>query len=65
MTKPTVSILASASRPENWMVLYDSIGDNDVSFELVFVGPNAPNYRLPDNFKYIKSIFIVSRKYKE
>lgn len=55
MAKPTVSILASASRPENWMVLYDSIGENDVAFELIFVGPNPPKHDLPENFKYIRS----------
>jgi hypothetical protein len=37
------------------MDLYRSIGTNNISFEIVFVGPNEPDYTLPDNFKYIKS----------
>jgi len=52
---PDISIVASAFRPANWMRVYDSIGDNDVAFELIFVGPNEPNYALPDNFRFIKS----------
>lgn len=53
--KPLISIFASAHRPRNWMNLYDSIGENDVSFELVFVGPNRPQYPLPNNFRFIES----------
>lgn len=55
LIKPDISIYATAHRPENWMDLYRSIGDNDVSFEIVFVGPNDPDFELPDNFKFIKS----------
>lgn len=55
MTSPTISIISSAARPENWQGLYESIGENDVSCEYVFVGPNAPQWDLPDNFTYIKS----------
>ena len=55
LEKPDISIYASAHRPHNWMDLYRSIGHNDVSFEIVFVGPNVPDFELPDNFKFIKS----------
>tara|TARA_B110000008_G_scaffold279549_1_gene327158 strand:+ start:2157 stop:3011 length:855 start_codon:yes stop_codon:yes gene_type:complete len=54
--KPKISIIAPAHRPQNWMDLYKSIGENDVEFELVFVGPNKPNYRLPNNFRFIRSL---------
>lgn len=37
------------------MGLYESIGENETAFELVFVGPNAPKEDLPENFIYIKS----------
>jgi GT2 family glycosyltransferase len=53
--KPKISIFAPANRPQNWMDLYKSIGENDVEFELVFVGPNQPDYRLPNNFRFIRS----------
>ena len=52
---PKISIFASAHRPQNWMNLYKSIGDNQVDFELVFVGPNPPDYQLPKNFRFIRS----------
>ena len=52
---PKISIIAPAHRPQNWMDLYKSIGENDVEFELVFVGPNPPDYRLPNNFRFIRS----------
>ena len=53
---PKISIFAPAHRPQNWMDLYKSIGENDVEFELVFVGPNQPDYRLPNNFRFIRSL---------
>jgi len=52
---PKISIFAPAIRPQNWMDLYKSIGENDVEFELVFVGPNPPDYKLPNNFRFIRS----------
>ena len=55
MKKPEISIYGSAHRPQNWMDLYRSIGDNNVSFEVIFVGPNNPDFELPSNFKFIKS----------
>lgn len=53
---PKISICAPAHRPQNWMALYNSIGDNDVEFELVFVGPHPPDYLLPENFRFIQSL---------
>ncbi len=53
---PKISIIAPAHRPQNWMDLYKSIGENDVEFELVFVGPNQPDYKLPNNFRFIRSL---------
>lgn len=50
-----IGIVASAHRPQNWMDLYKSIGDNDIEFELVFVGPNHPDYELPRNFRFIRT----------
>jgi hypothetical protein len=50
-----ISIYASAIRTEKWLDLYKSIGENETPFELVFVGPNEPDFDLPDNFRFIKS----------
>ena len=52
---PIISVYGSAYRPQNWVGLYNTLIDNDISFEIVFVGPNEPDFILPDNFKYIKS----------
>ncbi len=52
---PQIGILAPAKRPQKWMELYESIGQNDVEFELVFVGPNKPDYELPKNFRFVRS----------
>ena len=54
-SSPRIGIVASAHRPQNWMDLYKSIGENDIEFELVFVGPNKPDYSLPKNFRFIQS----------
>lgn len=53
---PKISIYGSAYRPQHWMALYNSIGHNDIDFEIVFVGPNRPDFVLPDNFRFIRSL---------
>jgi len=53
--KPKITLFATAIRPECWMDFYGSIGTNDTPFEVIFVGPNEPHFKLPFNFKYIKS----------
>lgn len=50
-----ISIYGSAARPQHWIALYNSIGENDVDFEIVFAGPHRPEFQLPDNFHFIKS----------
>lgn len=53
---PKISIVGSAHRTQYWMELYNSIGHNNTSFEIIFVGPNEPDFKLPDNFRFIKSL---------
>ena len=50
-----ISIVSSAARPELWVEFYERIGINNIDFELIFVGPNSPDYMLPDNFNFVKS----------
>lgn len=52
---PEISIIAPARRPSHWMNVYNNIGHNDVTFEMIFVGPNEPNFELPHNFIFIKT----------
>jgi len=52
---PKITLFASAARPHYWIEYYESIGTNTIPFEIVFVGPTPPNFKLPDNFKFIQS----------
>ena len=58
MSKPLMSLFATAYRTQYWMNLYDSVSDSSIPFEIVFTGPNEPDFTLPDNFKYIKTADI-------
>ena len=53
MSKPVISLVASANRFEYWMRFYNSLSGNEVPYEVVFVGDKKPNFELPSNFKYI------------
>ena len=52
---PTISFFGPGIRPNRWMGLYDSIAQSGIDFDLSIVGPNEPDFTLPDNFVYIKS----------
>jgi len=49
-----VSICASAVRPQHWKKTYDSLLSNKIKWELIFVGPNPPDFTA-ENFVYIQS----------
>jgi len=56
MTKPEISILMPAIRPQNWTKVYESIlSSTRRSFELVIVGP----HQLPENLLQYKNIKYV------
>ena len=52
---PQISMYTTSHRPQYWMEMYNSIGDNDTSFELIFVGPHEPDFKLPENSRFIRS----------
>jgi hypothetical protein len=58
------SICASALRPKQWEATYNSLKQNDLKWELIYVGPNPPLVQLPDNFKYISSKTKPSQCYQ-
>lgn len=62
--KPQISLCAAAARPKFWKRLYDSLSQNSVSFEIVFVGPNPPDFTLPDNFAFILSKVKPAQAYE-
>lgn len=50
---PKISLVASAARPAFWQRFYHSLLGNEVPFEVIFVGPNAPDFELPHNFYFV------------
>ena len=50
---PIISFFGPSIRTEYWMRLYNSIASNNIPFELIMVGPNAPNFNIPDNLRHI------------
>mgnify|MGYP001611001017 CR=1 FL=1 len=59
--EPFISIVGAAARTKYWMETYNSIGENKVPFEVIFVGPEEPKFVLPENFKFIKSMVKPSQ----
>ena len=53
--QPIISLYGPAVRTEIWLDYYEGLACNSIPFEIVFVGPNKPDFVLPDNFHYIKS----------
>lgn len=59
--KPNISIYGTAHRPENWMEVIESIGENEVNWDMVFVGPNPPICEMPTKFRFIQSFVKPSQ----
>lgn len=56
MSDPIFSIVSTSTRPENYKQCYDSFCQkSNISFEMVFVGPNPATEFVGKNFKYIYS----------
>lgn len=62
--KPKISLCAAAARPKFWKRLYDSLSGNLVPWELVFVGPNKPDFDLPGNFRFYQSEVKPAQAYQ-
>lgn len=45
----------SSIRPSRWLSLYERLQITKIPFEIVIVGPNQPDYILPEEIKYFKS----------
>lgn len=50
-----VSAYMSSIRPYRWMEIYNQLKESDLSFEIVIVGPNEPDYSLPKEIRFFKS----------
>lgn len=55
MNNIQISLCASAIRVKWWMQFYESLLNNNTSFEIIFVGNVKPIHNLPRNFYYIHS----------
>jgi hypothetical protein len=55
MPNVKISLCASALRPNQWQATYESLKQNSIEWELIYTGPNEPNFTLLSNFIYIKS----------
>ncbi len=64
MSNIKISICASALRPAQWKAIYDSLTQNSIEWELIYTGPNEPNFELPKNFTFIKSSVKPSQCYQ-
>lgn len=50
-----ISAYLSSIRPYRWMRIHDMLSKSGLSFELVVVGPNDPDFNLPKEIKFYKS----------
>ena len=55
--EPLISVITSSNRPFFWKRAYNSIRSDigDIEFEYIFVGPEEPDFSLPNNVKHIKT----------
>ena len=55
VNRPKISLIGPSIRPELWKQFCDSLTNNTVSYEVVFVGPKGPICEMPSNFRWINS----------
>lgn len=55
MTNIKISLVAPSIRPHLWEKFCNSLANNDIEWEAIFVGPLPPLGKLPDNFRWIQS----------
>ena len=62
MTKPIISVISPAINANYWGEFYHyfTIG-NFIPWEIVFVGPKAPDFPLPENFRHIQVNFKLTQ----
>jgi hypothetical protein len=50
-----ISAYLSSIRPYRWMRIHEMLSSAGLSFEIVIVGPNDPDFSLPKEIKFFKS----------
>ena len=56
-----ISVICSSRRPHMWEDFYDQIHSNNVEYEIIFLGPFKPNFKLPKNCSFIHTIVKPSQ----
>lgn len=64
MSNIAISLCAAALRPAQWQATYESLKNNNIAWELIYCGPNQPDFTLPSNFIYIKSNVKPAQAYQ-
>jgi len=59
-----ISICSPAKNPHLWERLYASALGSSIPFEVIFVGPNPPLFKLPPNMRFIHSNVKPSQCYE-
>ena len=52
---PIVSVIGPAIKTHYWIEFHAYLKKNNIPWEVVFVGPNAPDFPLPSNFRHIQA----------
>ena len=55
MNNPKLSLIGPAIRPLGWQKFVEGLYNNDVDYEVIFLGPNPPVCALPNNYHYIET----------
>ena len=56
-----ISVICSSRRPYLWMNLYNLIHSDNIDYEILFIGPFKPNFKLPKTCKFIHTIVKPSQ----
>ena len=51
-----ISVICSSRRPYLWKNLYNLIHSDNIDYEIIFIGPFKPNFKLPKTCKFIHTI---------
>jgi len=64
VSKPKISLVGPAIRPQIWSRFIEGLYSNDVTYEIIFLGPNPPTQSLPSNFYYVNTQVKPSQCYE-
>jgi len=56
-----ISAYISSIRPYRWMKIHEMLKRTGLSFEVIIVGPNDPDFELPSEIKFFKSLVKPSQ----